>query len=256
MLSAAAVLAVGSVALTGLGFAVYLLVANEPTSTEAAANSQAGLGTMPSGPHRRDSISAEPMLQVSAQDGRGGVPSSTPAPSLTIPAATEIRASEVPSGFPPTPQGAIGQLAAIEITVLQGMSIPIARDVYEHWSEPGPADASDWELMRNVQAFLGSAAGTDVEDPTTMVVAEPVGAQIKGSDGAGWVVACVLLDVRAMVATEARVAYGHCARMVWEDSERRWVIGAGEPPARAPSTWPGTDLAARAGWRTWISERG
>ncbi len=74
MLSAAAVLAVGSVALTGLGgFAVYLLVANEPTSTEAAANSQAGgLGTMPSGPHRRDSISAEPMLQSPRRTVEGG----------------------------------------------------------------------------------------------------------------------------------------------------------------------------------------
>jgi len=50
--------------------------------------------------------------------------------------------------------------------------------------------------------------------------------------------------------TSARIAFGHCERMQWQDT--RWVIAAGAAPARAPSTWPGTDLAAEAGWRTWV----
>jgi hypothetical protein len=61
-------------------------------------------------------------------------------------------------------------------------------------------------------------------------------------------VACVLLDVTVTVATEARAAYGHCERLQWADY--RWVIAPGEAPASAPSTWPGTDLATAAGWRT------
>ena len=32
----------------------------------------------------------------------------------------------------------------------------------------------------------------------------------------------------------------------------RWVIGAGEAPARAPSTWPGTELVHEAGWLAWV----
>ena len=66
--------------------------------------------------------------------------------------------------------------------------------------------------------------------------------------------ACVLLDVKAQISTQARIAYGHCERMQWTDQDGgRWVIGDGPAPARAPSTWPGTDLAAQAGWKTLTS---
>ncbi len=50
------------------------------------------------------------------------------------------------------------------------------------------------------------------------------------------------VDVRAYIRTEARMAYGYCERMLWEQD--RWVIAPGAPlPAEAPSTWPGTELA-------------
>ena len=63
-----------------------------------------------------------------------------------------------------------------------------------------------------------------------------------------------LLDVKAQISTQARIAYGHCERMQWTDQDGgRWVIGDGPAPARAPSTWPGTDLAGQAGWRTLTS---
>ena len=53
-------------------------------------------------------------------------------------------------------------------------------------------------------------------------------AQVKGSDGPDWVLACVLMDVQAQVASTGRIAYGHCERMQWD--EARWVIGAGTAP--------------------------
>jgi len=34
--------------------------------------------------------------------------------------------------------------------------------------------------------------------------------------------------------------------MQWVD--RRWMIGPGTPPAAAPSTWPGSQLALDVGW--------
>ena len=105
--------------------------------------------------------------------------------------------------------------------------------------------------MAAVQAFLGSDAGPHVDEPGTAVVTVPSAAQIKGSDGDGWVVACVLLDVTVTVVTEARAAYGYCERLQWADD--RWVIAPGAAPASSPSTWPGTDLAAAAGWRTWTT---
>jgi hypothetical protein len=33
----------------------------------------------------------------------------------------------------------------------------------------------------------------------------------------------------------------------------RWMVAPGTPPARAPSTWPGSDLSIKAGWRTWAT---
>ena len=81
------------------------------------------------------------------------------------------------------------------------------------------------------------------------MTATPVAGQVKGTDGPDWVLACVLLDVRVVITAQARAAYGHCEAMTWEAG--RWVIAPGQAPAPAPSTWPGTDLANEAGWRTW-----
>ena len=82
----------------------------------------------------------------------------------------------------------------------------------------------------------------------------PVAAQIKGSDGRDWVLACVLLRLAAVAASSASVAYGHCEPMQWHHD--RWQVAPGARPAPAPSTWPGTDLARRAGWRTWLPTGG
>ena len=109
-------------------------------------------------------------------------------------------------------------------------------------------------LVANLQAFLGSAAGQHAGEAATALVVTPVAAQVKGSDGPDWVLACVLLDVQATLTRQARIAYGHCERMQW--TGQRWVIAPGPAPARAPSTWPGTDLAAAAGWRTWMPASG
>jgi hypothetical protein len=163
------------------------------------------------------------------------------------------------------------------------MSLPHTREVHRGWALPGPPTAGTWRLTTNVRAFLasagaaGQAAGAatgQVKDPTVTVTPTPVAAQIKGIDGHSWVLACVLLDVRAVIITSARIAYGYCERMQWAINpttagrgtdastgvgnraaggpDGRWMIAPGPAPAAAPSTWPGTALAARAGWRTWL----
>jgi hypothetical protein len=185
-----------------------------------------------------------------------------PAPASGQAAAGTVGPADVATGFPRTPAGAVGQLAAITTTVLQGMSIERAHAVHDAWAAPGAVPAQDWVLVANIQAFLTAADGIQPGvDPGVTVAAVPVAGQVKGVDGPGWVLACVLLDVQARAATTARIAYGHCERMHWDpnpltkDSRtaERWVIGPGKPPAPAPSTWPGTDLAHQAGWRTWAT---
>ena len=157
----------------------------------------------------------------------------------------------MPTGFPKTPEGAIGQLAAIESTVLDAMSIAQANAVYGAWALPGGVGAAGWELTADVQAFLGSTGG-QARRWARAWSPRPAAAQVKGVDGDGWVLACVLLDVRAVLVTDSRIGYGYCERMQWVGGAGgRWMIAPGTPPARAPSTWPGTQLSIQAGWRTW-----
>ena len=139
------------------------------------------------------------------------------------------------------------------------MSIPQANQVYEQWALPGGAGVADWALTKNVQNFLASAGQGQSKDPTVAVTATPAAGQVKATDGPDWVLACVLLDVRATITAEARIGYGYCERMQWHATPTgtvgdggRWMIAPGAPAAAAPSTWPGTDIAFKAGWRTWV----
>jgi len=197
---------------------------------------------------RRDQIAAAPMANVPDDAGlTPGVAIALP-PAIRLPAATTVGATGVSSGFPRTPEGAAAQLAAIEVRVLSAMSLPLATEVYRAWAIPGGVGAADWSQTRNVQSFLTHARQSSNQlDPGTLVRVTPAAIQIKGTDGPDWVVACVLLDVRAALKAEARMGYGTCERMQWAGD--RWLIGPGAPPAPAPSTWPGSDASVEAGWQ-------
>ena len=71
----------------------------------------------------------------------------------------------------------MGQLAAIETTVLQSMSVQRAVSVYEAWTAAGAPPVESWEVAEAVQAFLASGAGQYVDDPSTTVVTVPAAAQ-------------------------------------------------------------------------------
>lgn len=234
----------------GLGLTVRAAVGSQDTSaTHAPASQPSVTASHVSDAQRRDEWAARPMLEVSAEDSRSGDPAVTPAPPITVPDAALVGAARVPSGFPRTPEGAVGQLAAIEVVVLQAMSVPRTVEVHRAWADPAAGPAADWRLTAHVRSFLEAARMGQQKDLTTTVTAAPVAAQVKATDGPDWVIACVLVDVRAVMATEQQMAYGYCERMQW--TGRRWTIAPGTPPAEAPSTWPDTDLAASAGWRTW-----
>jgi hypothetical protein len=81
----------------------------------------------------RDEIAAAPMLQVDRQASLPTTPAAVAGQTLQIPPATGAGPAGVASGFPRTPEGAVGQLAAIGTAVLQGMSIPYTNDVYTGW---------------------------------------------------------------------------------------------------------------------------
>jgi hypothetical protein len=251
----ACVVASAMLLLLGLGYAVYFaLTSATGTAKPVTATAAARLAPGPRaarGAARRDEIASAPMLAVGPADSRAATPAAVAGPTITIPASTRQGPASVPAGFPRTPEGAVAQLAAIETTVLQGMSIPAANQVYEQWALPGGVGVPGWEITQDVQAFLTTAQMGTEKDMTSSVVATPAAAQVKGTDGPGWVLACVLLDMRATITADAAMGYGYCERMQW--SAGRWMIAPGTPPARAPSTWPGSDLSIKAGWRTWAT---
>ncbi|HEY5179072.1 MAG TPA: hypothetical protein VIJ07_04750, partial [Dermatophilaceae bacterium] len=240
LLVLACVIAAATLLLLGLACAVYFALTSatrtaKPVPANAAAlpvpGSQATRGAA-----RRDQIASAPMLAVGPADSRASTPAARAGPTITIPASTRQGLASVPAGFPRTPEGAVAQLAAIETTVLQGMSIAAANQVYEQWALPGGVGVAGWEITQDVQAFLTTAQMGTEKDMTSSVVATPAASQVKGTDGPGWVLACVLLDMRATITADAAMGYGYCERMQW--SAGRWMIGSGTPPARAPSTWP------------------
>jgi hypothetical protein len=237
------------VLVAGLGYAVYATVTTTGSRERHVAPTDANGSTVSVGRPGRDAVAARPMLPVAPEDARPTTPAAVPAPLLVVPLPTRAGPVGVPTGFPRTPEGAVGQLGAITSTVLRTMSISSATAVHDGWALPGGVAASRWELTGHVQAFLGAARMGQSLDAAATVVAYPAAGQVKGVDGPGWVLACVLLEVRATITVEARMGYGHCAPMQWHQG--RWMIAAGTPAARAPSTWPGSEVAARAGWRAW-----
>jgi hypothetical protein len=231
----------------GLGYAVYLVVAENSTAA-ATVPDTASVAV-------RDRIAAEPMLAVDSSASRSSALSATPADRIAIPVATRTGPADVPAGFPHTPEGAVGQLAAIEVAVLPSMSIDYTAAVHQAWTWPGAPGVSAWPMAVNVRSFLGSADMTGELDPGATVQVHPAAAQVKGVDGPDWVLACVLLVVDAHVHVGAKMAYGYCERMQWSPPQHRWLVGPGVPAAPAPSTWPGTDSARQAGWLTWTEGR-
>ena len=188
-------------------------------------------------PVSRDAIAAEPMLEVQPADSRPTAPAAVAGPVIEIPPSTVIGPAGVPTGFPHTPEGAVGQLAAIEVTVLQGMSIPHTNDVYRRWALPGGVGVERWQMTANVQAFLAAAQMGQEKGPVGQRGGCPSGRPGEGVDGPDWLVACVLLEIRATITVEARMGYGYCERMQWQNG--RWMIAPGprrrKPPPHGPA---------------------
>ena len=236
----------GLVLLLGVSLAVHSTLTGSPADTRDAAVGRA----LPADRQaRRDVLAAEPMLQVSRADALSGVPAAVRGPVIDVPSSTVIGPARVASGFPHTPEGAIGQLAAIEVSVLSEMNVARVVEVYDAWTAEGVAPVEQWRLMGHVRSFLAAAQMVDHLEQGATVIVTPVAAQTKATDGPDWTIACVLADVQAVYRSQARMAFGYCERMTWDGG--RWLIASGTPPALAPSTWPGTDLAFEAGWRSW-----
>jgi hypothetical protein len=248
-----ALVAAGAVLLAGgLAYAVWAALA--PSAGSGVGGGGSAEQAWPAGsdgvrgPGYRDAVAAEPMLPTGPEDLEPAAPALDEPDPFLIGPPTGTGPGGVPTGFEHTPDGAVAQLAALEVAALTPMSLGHARDLHDRWALPG-ARFDRWGIAEAIQSFH-TAAGTSDGDATVRLSATPVGGQVKGTDGPDWVLACAQLDVTVMVVERARFGYGHCERMHWQAG--RWMIAPGEPPAPAPSTWPGSQRSLDAGWRLWV----
>lgn len=253
----AAAVAVAVCLVGGLVYAVVLAGTgtSQPAATDGldvvAGIDDTAIDRRPRGEAHRDEVADAPMLSVPEDAMFPGETIATTRAGIEIPAGTEIGPAQILTGFPHTPAGALAQIAQIDTAVLQAMSLPVAREVYQAWALSGGVGAGDWWITQSVQAFLAATSMGEVLDANAYVEIEPAAGLIKGTDGPDWLVGCVLHKVTASYRQEAQVAFAHCERLTWTDG--RWMIAPGTPPAPAPSTWPGTALADEAGWRPWLT---
>ena len=242
----AAVTSVALLLLSGLGFAVYFAVADDPTTPTTARV----VDSLPAGGVTvRDEIAAAPLLPVSAAAATGGTPALGPLPTIDIPVVDQVGAEGIPTGYPQTPEGAVGQLGEILVSVLGAMDLTHAQRVQQSWFQDPAGSAASWPVLGLIQSFLTAGRMPAGLEPGASLTVVPAAGLVKGSDGDGWHVVCVLVEITYTFRDQARLAYGHCERMTWQ--EDRWVIGAGAHPVPGPSTWPGTELAVKAGWLQW-----
>lgn len=247
---------VAALLLVGLVYGSYLAIAgigDDADASTGVATGETDHSTVAQGAAHRDEIAAEPMSTVPEGAAFPAETTSTEAPEIKVPAGAGVNGPAfVRTGFPQTPEGAIGQLAQIDLAVLQSMSLTTAEEVYTAWALPGGVRAEEWWITASVQAFLSSTGMGEVKDPSASVSLEPAAALVKGTDGHDWTTVCVLMKVTATYKQEGQIAFAHCERMQWVGG--RWMVAPGAPPAPAPATWPGTQLAYEAGWRTWSTD--
>ena len=170
-------------------------------------------------------------------------------PSIRLPAAGN-RSGPVPRGYPPTPQGALAQLAALTDTGLVNADPQVYATAYAAVAAPGAPPATDSRLYRDLVAVRAQAGlPRSARHPKVTFDWTPTSGLIKGStDGGRYLVACVLgqLDAGAngrVISTGA----GDCQALRWVDGQ--WWISPGVAAAPAPLAWPGSPEAVQVGYR-------
>ena len=149
-----------------------------------------------------------------------------PGAALVLPASTAMGPDEVATGYPQSAEGAVAQLAAIDLAALDRHAAPAER-VLRTWSQGRVAA----DLGSYTVANLVDRARVADRTSRNKVTAMPIMARTAGSDGPSRHTVCVLLAVRigGSVSLQSRIEpdeyFAHCESMVWDDGH--WAISPG-----------------------------
>lgn len=198
-----------------------------------------------------NALSQRVMLQLPVQDAQPQPLAATPpAGVITVAAAAQTNGQWIPTGFPLSPEGAVGQLQALTGQALIGVDPIVVDRAYRMVSEPGAPDPSTSMPYRTVLS-LRAAANLPSSGPVPGLTAnyQPTEGLIKGStDGGRFVVACVLGVLSADYQDRfGQAGFGICEAMRWRAGQ--WRIAPVARAAAGTSAWPGSDPAIRAGYR-------
>jgi hypothetical protein len=196
---------------------------------------------------RQDALAAAPMPSAEPAAALPGPLAIDAAGVIELPRPTGVGPAGVPTGFPRTPEGALAQLAAIDVTAMETGSMDGVRQVIAAWAAPGGPTPETWSGVDGMAQLLSAAGLSGAGSPQLAVVVRPVMGLIKGTVSSDFAVVCVDFEFTVTVAQTARAAVADCQRMTWVGD--RWLIGAGPEPAAAPAIWPGTEAAIDAGYR-------
>lgn len=151
--------------------------------------------------------------------------------------------------FPPTPEGALGQLAELTRVGLQGADPQAYELAYNSIAAPG-APQVDSSVMHRTLMAMRQAGGLPKQGllPALSLTYTPLAGLIKGTtDGGRYAVVCVLGEAAIMAnGTPFTAGGGDCQAMRWNG--QNWQVAPGAQAAQAPVAWPGTDEAFGAGY--------
>lgn len=242
-------------------YAIHPVRSDGHHSATGGSNQTGGGGAAGSGGSRaaadpRDVLANQAMPAVSGDAAQPGPVSAADPPStIVVPAATAQGPAQVPTGFPHTPQGALGQLAAIDQVALESGTLTGARSVITSWAMPGGPTPSTWSLVQALVTLFNTSGVSSGGSSQLALVLTPVMGEIKGSVGPDFVVPCIDFELDVTLQQTARAADADCQRMVWNPDPStpggaggRWMIGPGSEPANPPSVWPDTGTAVDVGY--------
>jgi hypothetical protein len=171
-------------------------------------------------------------------------------PPITLPAPGSIP-GVVPTGFPPTVEGAIAQLAALTRIGLAGGDPQQYRRAYESISLPGAPPVETTRLHRDLTRIRARVAGLPPSGPVAgmVFVWTPTSALVKGTtDGGRYAVVCVLGELVTGLNGRS-VSSGAADCQALRRVDEQWRISPGAAAAPASVAWPGSAFAVRAGYR-------
>lgn len=171
-------------------------------------------------------------------------------PPITLPKPAQATGRWIPGEFTHTPQGALAQLAAMSTAGLAGGDPATYARAYRQLSLPGAPEPDRTGMMTALRQFRANAGLPDSGFVAGLSVSfEPTGGLIKGTaNGGTFAVVCVLGEFTVHAGAQSvRAGLGDCQAM--RHTPAGWRISAGRVPAPAPSAWPGSADAVRAGYR-------